>query len=182
MNLLIRVFADGENFVAVCAPSGALWSAGACGGGSSERSAVQEAINSYFKRKEEQRLAEHQPFIDPVAPAPVMPQPALTQDVPFQPLSDEIFSVNVAVDPEGFERLLSAELERGPVEARDAFTLHYEDRNGVSTVRSIRPWALGHRASSVDVFPRPYLVAEDLSNGERRTFYLERMKRLERQP
>ena len=58
MNMTIEVLQRGEHsFLAVAYPQGALLSDAGVGGGDSEREAIVQAVNSYFKRREQAEAA-----------------------------------------------------------------------------------------------------------------------------
>lgn len=149
MKLLIEVITRGDGYLALATKENGLISEAGVGGGSTERQAVQESINSYFTRRDAVEAANE-------------PQ-SVTLDAPSG-------ARRVAVTRLGIESILS-----DAISSDRQVRIHYIDAHEVETHRTIEPFRL---VTSGEMFPF-VMAYDELRAGSERRFRIDRIKRAE---
>jgi hypothetical protein len=166
MKLVIETFQRSEqHYIAIACPDGSLWSEAAVGGGVTERSAIQESINAYFKRNEP---------VEPLVSAPTIKLP----DEPIVPLYRRGSLRAVRGEGEdGARAVLTAYFDDTRL-VKPPVKIAYTDAEGSDTEREIRPLKLDEAPGRFG-FLQPRLIARNVSDGEVRHFRLDRVRRME---
>lgn len=181
MRLLVHAFQPGPindwgdgTWLAIARPESAPISQAGIAEGSTERSAVQGAINAYYTR------------LDAVRPAVVtvnntFDAPSRSAVVPsdrefLRPALRVSWNRNVAVDVPSIRTMLQEAIASDPT---PKLAMIYEDRDGNRTSRDIYPSELQNKRGGLG-FGQEYLVAVDCDKDEPRTFRLDRIEQLER--
>lgn len=155
-----------DSFLAICSHEGELLSKAGVGAGINERAAIQEAVNSYFKRREDaEAAAERTVAHEPTRTLP----PYIFEGLGLPPHP-------VATDPAAIKRM--AQL------AIDTFKLlrmEYVDAFGAKSNRIVKPLAVRDaEPSAMDARKRSDRIeAINDSDGAFRSFRVDRIKRLE---
>lgn len=136
------------------------------GGASTERQAIQQAVNSYFNRRDERETAKLLLVPEAAAPLPV-------EDPVIRPVGRA--ALRVAVDSAGMKALLQeAAADEGQV------LITGKKVNGDRyAVRRIKPFAIREQRGGRFGFTEAYLQCEDVSSGESRTFRMDGIERVE---
>lgn len=168
MNLVVETFQNGERWLAVICPAGSLMSEGRVGAGVTERAAVQQAVNAYYKNDSEPWLGTGQPGTQEGRIAAALPN--LSTPTP----AERRGALNHSLG-----RVYTTNLQRAllvtAIENREEVVMEYSDASETRTERTIRPVKIETRRPGSG-FSEDYLIAVDVEKDEPRTFRFSRIK------
>lgn len=161
--LTIETYSRGEGHLAIALTAGELLSTAGVGGGDTEREAIQQAVNSYFNRREPTELQLGPP--SPLVMASAAPGAGSLLGCPAR--------MTTFV---GICNLLREALRQ---DLKPRLTMTYTDAENNTTERDIIPAELKPWRPRAGFEEDRYLVAIDCEKDEPRTFRLDRIKALE---